>query len=294
MDGNGSPRPAPPPHAEQPQSAVGYRHLPYQTRFERGFMPLVVFAIVAGVAGIGLDIWQDLTGIAAGLFTAAALGPFLGALAAWIVYRRTLAELLPAPVARRQVVAHLILGVAAGALLVATMFVVLALLGVAIAVPAEVNGFPFAATLFGVVVAAALQEVGIRGLAQPLLELGGRRLLATVVVGVVWAFWVVQLYPVAPTAITAGAVVLAMFAFAILLGYLGNGSVAQRLAVTVVVHGLVAVALVVAGGGGATTESIALAFLAASWLTTAVFMTLFVLAQRKRARRRLAAATEPI
>jgi hypothetical protein len=152
------------------------------SRFERGFMPLIVFAIVAGVVGIALDILQDLSGFAVGVFQLGALGPLAGAVAAWLFFRATLREILPAAVSRRQATAHLILG---------------------------------------------------------------------------------------------------------------NGSVRQRLSVTIPVHAIAAVALILASGAGVPSEMVALAFLAATGSTALIFIAMFVAAQRKRAARAALADGQP-
>lgn len=259
---------------------------PDTARLERAFVPLIIFAVTAGIVSVVLDIWQDLSGIAEGVLPLAALGPAAGALAAWASHRRTLEGLWPAPVARRQVIAHLVLGVVASAVLVGLTFAVLAFTNVEVPV-AEfgVAGVPPFVTVMGIVVAIALQELAIRGFAQPILELAGSRLLATIIVGLVWAFWVVQMFPMQDTALTVGAVVLAVTAIAVLLGHLGNGSVVQRVALTTVVHAIIALTVAFVTGGQEITQPVALALLAASVVTTVVFMAMFVAAQRKRARR---------
>ena len=259
---------------------------PDTSRLERAFVPLVIFAVTAGIVSVVLDVWQDLSGVAAGVLPLAALGPAVGALAAWASHRRTLEGLWPAPVARRQVIAHLVLGVVASAVFLGLTLAVLALAGVALPV-AEfgVEGVPAVVTIVGIIVAVALQELAIRGFAQPILELAGSRLLATIIIGLVWGFWVVQMFPMHDTALTVGAVVLAVTAFAVLLGHLGNGSVLQRVALTTVVHAIVAVAVALMAGAREITQPVALALLAASAITTIVFMAMFAAAQKKRARR---------
>lgn len=250
-------------------------------------MPLVIFAVVSGLVSVGLDIWQDLSGVANGILPLAAIGPAVGAIVAWATHRQTVAALRPAPVARRQVIAHLVLGVVASAVLVGLTVGILALLGVSLPVAAlRVDGVPVAVTLAGIIVAVVLQEAGIRGFAQPILELTGSRLFATVVIGLIWGFWVVQLFPMQNTVLTIAAVVLAVTAFSVLLGHLGNGSVLQRVALTTVVHSVVAVTLALITGGGRITEPVAVAFVVATAVTTAIFMAMFAAAQRKRARRR--------
>jgi ABC-type transport system involved in cytochrome bd biosynthesis fused ATPase/permease subunit len=69
--------------------------------------------------------------------------------------------------------------------------------------------------------------------------------------------------------------------------------VRQRLAVTVPVHAIAAVALIVASGAGVPSEMVALAFLAATGSTALIFIAMFVAAQRKRAARAALADGQP-
>lgn len=258
-------------------------------------MPLVVFAVVAGIVSVALDIWQDLSGFGVGVLPFAALGPTVGALVAWAANRRIWKSSRPAPVAQRQVIAHLVLGITAALVLVGLMLGMLAIQGYDLASQGGADSrIPFGITIGGIILAAALQEFGVRGFAQPILELTGSRLFATILVGLVWGFWVVQMFPMQDTVLAVGSMVLAAAAFSVLLGYLGNGSIGQRLGVTIVVHAIVASALTYVAGGGVTTEPLAIAFLGASVITAIVFMGMFVAAQRRRARRKAEEAAAPL
>ncbi|PWB97341.1 CPBP family glutamic-type intramembrane protease [Salinibacterium hongtaonis] len=270
------------------------------SKFERAIAPIAIFTIVTGVVSVVLDIVQDLSGFAHGYISLAACGPAVGALTAWAVAgarsdkRASFRELLPAAVSTRQVVAHLILGVAASAVFFGLMLGALAILGVPALWPADVAGVPIAVALLGLLVGALLQEIGWRGFLQPLLELTGSRFLATVIVGAVWGFWTVQLFPMANNFVAVASVFVGTIALSVLLGYFGNGSVAQRVLAATVVHWLVAsVLLLLVGAGFAPVSAFSgLAFMAAIVVTAVVFMALFVTAQRKRARRAAAAASE--
>lgn len=258
--------------------------------FEDALRPIATFAVVSGITSVALDITQDLTGFAVGLISLAAFGPALGALAAWTFHRTTLPRLLPAAVTTRQVVAHLVLGVAASAVFFALLLGMTALLGGTPVWPADVAGVPIAVVLAGLLIGALLQELGWRGILQPLVEHAGNRLVATIVVGAVWGFWVVQLFPIANTFAAVTSVVAATIVLSVLLGHFGNGSTTQRVLAATIVHWLVAASLVLVLGYGAISTEGALAFLVAIGVTTVIFMAMFVAAQRKRARRRAAKA----
>lgn len=258
------------------------------SNFEKAVRPLVVFAIVTGVVSVVLDIVQDLSGFAEGVILLAAFGPALGAVAAWLSARGVLGAVLPQPVARRQVVAHLVLGVAAAAAFFGVLVLVTVLQGFSPVWPTAVAGIPIGVTVSGLLLAAVLQEAGWRGLAQPLLELSGSRMLATLVVGGLWGFWVVQLVPVASNFVAVTCVVLGMVALSVLLGHFGNGSVLQRVAASTIVHFLVALAALAVLGGGVISTAAAVAFFVAITVTAIVFMAMFFSAQRRRSRRRAA------
>lgn len=270
------------------------------SKFERAIAPIAIFTIVTGVVSVVLDIVQDLSGFAHGYIALAAFGPAIGALVAFALSgarsdkREAFRALLPSAVSTRQVVAHLILGVAASAVFFGLMLAALAIMGVPALWPSAVAGVPIVVVLIGLLVGAFLQEIGWRGFLQPLLELTGSRFLATLIVGAVWGFWVVQLFPMANNFVAVASVFVGTMALSVLLGYFGNGSPAQRVLAATVVHWLVASVLLLLVGAGFAPISAgsALAFLLAIGVTAVVFMTMFVSAQRKRARRAAAAADE--
>jgi membrane protease YdiL (CAAX protease family) len=252
---------------------------------EQALRPLITFAVVSGITSVALDIVQDLTGFAYGLVVLAAFGPAIGALAAFAFHRQTLAGLMPAAVTTRQVIAHLVLGVAASAAFFGLVVGMVALLGGAPLWQTDVAGFPFALVVVGLLAGALLQEIGWRGVLQPLIERMTSRLVATILVGAVWGFWVVQLLPIDNTFAAVTSVVVATVLLSILLGHFGNGSPLQRVLAATIVHWLVAVAFVLVAGYGTISTTAALALLMALAVTTIVFMAMFFAAQRKRARR---------
>lgn len=252
--------------------------------FQKALPAVITFAIVTGITSVVLDVVQDLGGIAVGVVSLASLGPALGALAVWIFHRATVAELMPAPVARRQFIAHLVLGVVA-ALVFAGLLFGITEMQIRVLPPAA-DAPPAWLAIPGLLLGALLQELGWRATLQPLLERGGSRLLACLGVGLLWGFWWVQLLSVEPSVVAIGSVMLASLALSVLLGYFGNGSPLQRAAAATLVHWLVVTALYLIVGPGMLDDSGALAYLIAIGVTAVVFMAMFVAAQRKRAKRR--------
>lgn len=259
------------------------------SKFENAVPLIAIFTIVTGVTSVALDIAQDLTGFAHGVIALAAFGPALGALAVWLLRRAALGQLVPPAVSSRQAVAHLVLGVAASAVFFGLLLAAVAAFGNTPAWPSDVAGVPLPVALAGIVVGALLQELGWRGVLQPLLEHTGSRMLATLVVGAVWGFWVVQLFPMEDGFVAVASVFFATVALSVLLGHFGNGSVTQRVLAATVVHALVAVGAVLVLGAGPVSAQSAVALLAAMGVTAIVFMGMFVVAQRKRARAAAAA-----
>jgi membrane protease YdiL (CAAX protease family) len=248
----------------------------------QGAWPVLgVFVLLAFLCSGALGALQAV--IDAELLTLAQFGPALGALVTWLIFRKRLKALLPQAVSRKQVIAHTVLMVAAVALFAAIILVAALASDESIAGVSAVAGAPFVLYLVLQLIGATGEEIGWRGLMQPLLETKTGRLAASAATGLVWALWHVQLF-------TAGAAVALAFvvstvAFAILLGYMGNGSFWQRVATAAIGHWLINVALHTIAGER-TNEAPQVYFTAAAAVvTTAVFMALFAGAQRARRRK---------
>lgn len=243
-------------------------------------LPIAVF-IVATFVGAGVlsivQAWLELDARAVPLVPYA---PAIGALVTWAATWRVLGALLPTPVARRQFVAHTVLGVAA-----AGVFAALFALGVALLAgggDANFAAVPFALVLLAHAAAGFVSEAGWRGVLQPLLEQTTSRPAAAVFTGVVWGLIAAQMFGE-----LAAAAAFALFAIAasLLLGYLGNGAWWQRAVTAGVVHALVAVALVALAGNRAAEPGVLLIAAVAMALVTTAWLLMFRAAQRKRAAR---------
>lgn len=110
----------------------------------------------------------------------------------------------------------------------------------------EIDGLPFWSVAFVWLLGATAEEVGWRGVLQPALETALPRWSAGIVTGLIWSGWHLPV-------ITQGAAVASVFiasttVLAVLMAYLGNGSPAQRVITTAVVHWLVNLAILIVSG----------------------------------------------
>jgi membrane protease YdiL (CAAX protease family) len=247
---------------------------------------LGVFVLLAFLFSGVLGAFQS--AIDSEALTLAQFGPALGALVTWTIFRRRLKALLPEPVAGRQVGAHTVLMVAAVAVFAAIAAAFALGTGQDLEGVAAVGGVPFVLYLLLQLVGAAGEEIGWRGFMQPLLERRTARFAAAALTGVVWALWHVQIFAAAP--LVAVAFLVSTVAFAILLGYMGNGSLWQRTATAAVGHWLINVTLHVIAGDQVNEAPQAYFTAVAAAVTTAVFVLLFARARAARERRRETAA----
>ncbi|WP_051704666.1 CPBP family intramembrane glutamic endopeptidase [Glycomyces sp. NRRL B-16210] len=253
-------------------------------RTEGPWAALGVFVLLAFLFSGVIGRLQSAVGIDAELLVLAQFGPALGALVTWLIFRKRLKALLPQSVSRKQLTAHTVLMVAAVVVFAAVILTLAIATGQDIAGISAVAGAPFVVYLALQLIGATGEEIGWRGLMQPLLETRTGRLAAASVTGVFWASWHVQVF-------TAGFAVVAAFfiatiAFAILLGYMGNGSFWQRVLTASIGHWLINVAMH-SVAGERVNESPQVYFTAiAATVTTALFMLMFARAQAARRRKR--------
>ena len=249
----------------------------------RGFgASLILFLTVTVAATFGLRLVESAYGLAGGAIQWHHFGPLIGAAVTSLVVPATSRPDPPEPVARRQWIAHTLLGVGA-----AVLFALLLMLGFTVLdVPAPDLGRAGFGTIviamLGLLVGAFAQEVGWRGFLQPTLEARTSRIWASVVVGLVWTLWHVTAYT---DLVTGGLLLASYLPMAVLLGHLGNGSVVQRVTTTTLVHWLVTVpVMLMAGIGGSVVQAVVAAV---SVVVTALFMAMFLIAvKRRRARAR--------
>ncbi|WP_067838547.1 CPBP family intramembrane glutamic endopeptidase [Nocardia lijiangensis] len=201
---------------------------------------LGVYVLSTLAASVVLLAVQPHSGIDPAALSLVQFAPTLGVLATWLTFRKTVTGLLPAAVPSRRVGASVVAVVTACVLfwLLITMAAVVS--GTALVGPAAVGGLPFAVFLLLQFLGAGGEEIGWRGLMQPILESRMTRFAAVSATGVTWALWHVQ-------AFAAGLVIAVCFfvstmAFAIVLGYLSNGSFHQRVLIASIGHWLINIA----------------------------------------------------
>lgn len=247
---------------------------------------LIVFVAVTIAATFGLRVVEAAYAIGGGAIQWHQFGPLIGAAVTSLVVPATTRPDPPSAVSRKQWIAHSILGVVA-----ALVFALLVWIGLMIAdVPGVDLGRAGAGTvaiaLLGGLIGAAAQEVGWRGFLQPTLETRMPRIGAAVITGLVWSLWYVNAYTDVLTALLLFATYVPL---SILLGYLGNGSVVQRVLTTALVHWLITLpATFLAGVGGFPVQTVVAV---AAIVVTALFMAMFVVATKRR-RARAALASE--
>lgn len=212
-----------------------------------GWRVVAVFAVTVAVLSQGLELLRSALFIDGDVVALVQYGPVLAALVTWLVFRRRIAEILPTPVSGRQVRSRLGLAVAVCALIAVLLWIVFAVIGGRSIYGFEtVGGMPFVVLALVWLIGATAEEIGWRGMLQPLLESVLPRWGAAIVTGLLWSVWhlpvITQSLAIA-VGYTASTVV-----FSLLLAYLGDGSAPQRVLVTSLVHWLVNLAILVVAG----------------------------------------------
>ncbi|MFI6170291.1 CPBP family intramembrane glutamic endopeptidase [Nocardia sp. NPDC051052] len=189
---------------------------------------------------------QPVSGIDRAALSLVQFAPALGALATWLIGRKVLGPLFPAPVSNRQVRDNLGYLLAACLLLSALIACATAVAGHDLVGPVAVGGVPFVVFFVVQLIGATGEEIGWRGFLQPLLETRMRRFVAIAVTGAVWALWHVQAFGAGP--VVAVSFFVSTMAFAALLGTLGTGGFWQRVLVAAVGHWLINVGIYLTAG----------------------------------------------
>ena len=248
---------------------------------------LILFVVITVGATFGLRVVEAAYAIGGGAVQWHQFGPLIGAAVTSLVVPATTRPDPPQAVARKQWIAHTVLGVVA-----AGLFALLAWIGLTVM---QVPGVDLsragigtvAIAMLGGLLGAAAQEVGWRGFLQPTLESRMPRIGAAVIVGLVWSLWYVNAYTDLLTAVLLFATYVPL---SILLGYLGNGSVVQRVLTTAVAHWLITLPVTFLAGVGGFAVHIVSAL--AAIVVTAVFMVMFVVATKRRRARAAGMSTE--
>ncbi|MEV0079639.1 type II CAAX endopeptidase family protein [Nocardia neocaledoniensis] len=206
----------------------------------RIWIALSVYVLATLTASGALLAVQQPSGIDPGALSLVQFGPALGALVTWLMFRPTVVGVLPTAVSLRRV------GVDVAAVVAVCVTYWLLITGAAVVSgtatvgPAAVGGVPFVVFLVLQFVGAGGEEVGWRGLMQPMLESRVAKFAAVSVTGAVWALWHVQAFTAGP--VVAVCFFVATMAFAVVLGYLATGSFRERVLVAAVGHWLINIA----------------------------------------------------
>ena len=213
-------------------------------------------------------------------------GPALGAAVTWAVFPARMRQFLPARVPSREAGWRSLIALAASAGFAAVLAVLWRLSGHTLHGLQAVAGVPFVLVAILWLAGAAGEEIGWRGLLQPLLEHRVGRLGAAVCTGLLWAIWHVPMFAM-------GAAIAALFTastvlLSVLLAVLGHGSPAQRVAPASVAHWLVNLAVLVVIGETPTAPSLVWQLVAIAVVTAAVVALL-----RHRLTERTAPAGRP-
>ncbi|MEV0686101.1 type II CAAX endopeptidase family protein [Nocardia sp. NPDC050378] len=228
---------------------------------------LGVYAVTTLGASVIFPAMQPLSKITPAVLSLVQFAPTVGALVTWLMFRRTVAGVHPAALSGRRlagnVAAMVVVCVGYWSLVMAAAVVS----GTATVGPAAVGGVPFVVFLVVQLVGAGGEEIGWRGVMQPLLEFRMARFWAVAVTGVVWALWHVQAFTAGP--VVAGCFFVATMAFAMVLGYLGTGSLGQRVLVASIGHWLINIAGYLLAGD-ATTDRPQIVFVAVAAVLVAV------------------------
>ena len=257
----------------------------------RGYgVSLVLFVVVTIAATFGLQLVEAAYAIGGGAIQWHHFGPLIGAAVTSLIVPATSRPEPPQPVGRRQWVAHTILGVLAAGVFALLVWIGFSLLHVPTVDLGRAGAGTVVIAMLGGLLGAAAQEVGWRGFLQPTLESRMPRIGASVIVGLVWSLWYVNAF----TDIVTGIMLFATYVpLSILLGYLGNGSVFQRVLTTAIVHWLITLPVTFLAGIAGSVVQFAVAL--ASIAVTSIFMVMFAVAtkrRRARAAERGAAAQE--
>lgn len=245
----------------------------------RVWAALGVYVLSTLAASAVLLAVQPHSGIDRAALSLVQFGPALGALATWLLFRKTVAGLLPSAVSARRVGASVLAMVTACVLFWLLITMAAVIWGTALVGPAGVGGVSFAVFVLLQLIGAGGEEIGWRGLMQPILESRMARLAAISATGATWALWHVQAFAAGP--VTAACFFVSAMAFAIVLGYLGNGSFRQRVLTAAIGHGLINVATYLLAGDN-TLDRPQIVFVAIAAVLVAAGVLVYALRSTQR------------
>ncbi|MCU1648405.1 MAG: family intrarane metalloprotease [Nocardia sp.] len=207
---------------------------------------VALYIVVTLVASAGMLAVQSLSGIDASVLSLVQFAPAIGALITWVSFRENITRLLPAEIPWRRVRVDLLAIIVACVSIWLLAAAAMAWSGHAVVGPVAVAGTPFAVFVVLQFIGACGEEIGWRGMLQPLLESRMGRLAAVALTGAIWALWHVQAF--ASGFVAAISFIVAAMSFSVLLGYLGNGGVRQRVLIASIGHWLINIAWYLVAG----------------------------------------------
>ncbi|MFB7877941.1 CPBP family intramembrane glutamic endopeptidase [Nocardia sp. NPDC056064] len=250
-----------------------------------------VYLLATLVASMFFLAVQPHSGIHPAALSLVQFAPAVGALVTWLLFRRTVSGSRPTAVPSRRVglrvVAMVVVCVGFGLLIT----VAAAVSGIAPVGTAAVGGVPFAVFVLLQLLGAAGEEIGWRGLLQPLLESRTTNLAAITITGATWALWHVQAFTSDPA--TACYFTLSTMSFALVLGTLTIGTLGQRVLIATTGHWLINIACYLLAGDN-TLHHPQLPVITLAALLTATAVATYPLARRRiRSHRPLAQTSRP-
>lgn len=239
---------------------------------------VAIFIVATFLASGALLVIQPLTYIDPNVLSLVQFGPTVGAVIALLVFRSRLSRLLPVSISRVPFMGCILLALLACALYAGLVAVFALWTGWSPSGASGVGNVPFVVILVVQFVGAMGEEIGWRGVLQPVLEQQMRRIFAAIATGIVWAVWHVQIF--AAGSATAATFIAMTTVLAILMGYLGNGSFWQRVVTASIIHWLVNITLYVLAGDHTDDWHVMRISGAAIAITTALFIGTLVTIQR--------------
>ncbi|UFS93729.1 CPBP family intramembrane glutamic endopeptidase [Nocardia huaxiensis] len=197
-------------------------------------------ALAVVVSGVLLGV-QARSGIDAAALSLAQFGPAVAVGVVVLLWGKRIRGVVTAAVDWEDVGGDIAAVVGAVALLGVLVAGAALVGGMELVGPQSVGAVPFAVFVVFQLVGALGEEIGWRGFLQPALEFRYGRLIAVGITGLIWALWHVKAFTLG--VVPAVSFLVAAMGFAVVLGYLANGSFVQRVLTATVGHWLINVTL---------------------------------------------------
>ncbi|MFF2550863.1 CPBP family intramembrane glutamic endopeptidase [Nocardia sp. NPDC058058] len=259
----------------------GPARAPHAPTASKLWLALGVYILSTLAASVALLAVQPHSGIDAAALSLVQFAPALGALTTWLAFRKTIAQALPPAISARLLSVNLLVTVTACVLFGLLITAAALLTNTTLTGPAPVGGVPFAVFIPLQLIGAVGEEIGWRGLMQPVLESRLTKLTAIAITGTTWALWHVQAFTAGP--ITALSFFIGVLAFATILGYLSTGTFPQRVLTAAIGHWLINLATCLLAGDN-TLDHPQILFTAIAAVLTAAAVTTYHFHRTRRQR----------